>query len=143
MTKSAILKGRDKATIRGRRSWYVLGGSIASLIVVAGIMFTIAPEKWGRYRESAYDSVTKSSLNNAVNAQELYFVKNTYYKSCVACTSSDLPGYHNDPKVRLNSETENDGYILIATHRDCRRGQWTYQSTTGKITNPRPFDYCK
>ena len=106
-------------------------------------MFAIAPAKWGRYRESTYDSVTKSSLSNAVNAQELYFATKPSSKSCVACTFSDLPGYHNDPKVRLNPETENDGYILIATHRDCRRGQWTYQSTTGKFTNPRPFDYCK
>jgi hypothetical protein len=143
MTISTRKKGQEKGTIRSRRLFCILGGSIAFLIVLAGIMFAIAPAKWGRYRESTYDSVTKSSLNNAVNAQELHFATNTSYKSCVACTSSDLPGYHNDPKVRLNPETENDGYILIATHRDCRRGQWTYQSTTGKFTNPRPFDYCK
>jgi len=143
MTISTRKKGQEKGTIRSRRLFYILVGSIAFLIVLAGIMFAIAPAKWGRYRESTYDSVTKSSLNNAVNAQELYFVTNTSYKSCVACTSSDLPGYYNDPKVRLNAETENDGYILIATHRDCRRGQWTYQSTTGKFTNPRPFDNCK
>ena len=143
MTISTRKKGRVKATIRGRRLTYGLGGLMASLILVAGILFAIAPEKWGRYRVSKYDSVTKSSLNNAVNAQELYFVRNISYKSCVACTSSDLPGYSNDPKVRLNAETENDGYILIATHKDCRHGQWTYESTSGEFTNPRPFDYCK
>jgi len=143
MTKPTIRKGQNKLTIRGRRLPYVLGGLIASLIVVVGILFAIAPARWGRYRESTYDSVTKSSLNNAVNAQELYFAQNTSYKSCVACTSSDLPGYHNQLKVKLNAETENEGYILIATHKDCRRGQWTYQSSTGKFTSPRPFDDCK
>ncbi len=143
MTKSTTKKGPEKVTIRGRRLPYVLGGLIASLIVVVGILFAIAPAKWGRNRETTYDSVTKSSLNNAVNAQELYFAKNTSYQSCVACTSSDLPGYHNHSKVRLNAETDNEGYILIATHKDCRRGQWTYQSSAGEFTSPRPFDDCK
>ncbi len=143
MTKPTINKRQNKLTIRGRRLPYVLGGLIASVIVVAGILYAIAPARWGRYRESTYDSVTKSSLNNAANAQELYFAKNTSYKSCVACTSSDLPGYHNQSKIKLNAETEKEGYILIATHKDCRRGQWTYQSSTGKFTSPRPFDDCK
>jgi len=61
------------------------------MIVVAGILYAIAPARWGRYRESTYDSVTKSSLNNAVNAQELYFAKNTSYKSCVAPTGLPQP----------------------------------------------------
>ncbi len=143
MTKSTTKKGQKKVTIRGRCLPYVLGGLIALLIVVAGILFAIAPARWGRYRESTYDSVTKSSLNNAANAQALYFAKNASYNSCVACTSSDLPGYHSHPKVRLNAETEHDGYILIATHKDCRRGQWTYQSTTGELTSRRPFENCK
>lgn len=143
MTKSTKNNGQEKVTIRGRRLPYVLGGLIASLIVVVGILFAIAPPWWGRYRESTYDSVTRSSLNNAVNAQELYFAENTSYQSCVACTSSDLPGYHNHPKVRLNAETETEGYILIATHKDCRRGQWTFQSSSGEFTSPRPFDDCK
>ncbi len=143
MTKSTTKKGQEKVTIRGKRLPYVLGGLIASLIVVAGILFAIAPPWWGRYRESTHDSVTKSSLNNAVHAQELYFAKTTFYQSCVACTASDLPGYHNHSKVRLNAETENDGYILIATHKDCRRGQWTYHSSTGEFTSRRPFDDCK
>jgi hypothetical protein len=143
MKKLIIKKGQKKATTPSRRLSYVLGGLTAFLIVLAGILFAIAPAKWGPYRESTYDTVTKSNLNNAVNAQELYFARNISYKSCVACTSSDLPGYHNDPKIRLNVETENDGYILIATHRDCLRGQWTYQSSTGEFTSPRPFDNCK
>ncbi len=84
MTKPTINKRQNKLTIRGRRLPYVLGGLIASLIVVVGILFAIAPARWDRYRETTNDSVTKSSLNNAVNAQELHFAKNTSYKSCVA-----------------------------------------------------------
>ena len=105
MTNSTTKKGQEKGTMRSRRLSYVLGGLIASLIVVVGILFAIAPARWGSYRESTYDSVTKSSLNNAVNAQELYFATNAFYKSCVGCISSDLPGYHRHPNVRLNMGT--------------------------------------
>jgi len=143
MTISTRKKGQESGTIRSRRLSYVLGGVIAALIVVVGILFVIAPARWGSYRKSTYDSIIKSSLNNAVNAQELYFATNDFYKSCVGCNSSDLPGYHRHPKVRLNAETENDGFILIATHIDCHLGQWTYQSTTGKLKSPRSFEGCK
>jgi len=90
MTKSTTKKGQEKVTIRGRRLPYVLGGLIASLIVVVGILFAIAPARWGGYRESIYDTVTKSVLNNAVNAQELYFAKNTSYQSCGDCLSVSM-----------------------------------------------------
>ena len=122
---------------------YILGGVLGLLILVAGIVYAISPAGWVPYRESTYDTVTKTSMKNAINAQELYFSENQSYKTCIGCTSTDLPGYYSDPKIRMNAESDNDGYILIATHEACRRGQWIYQSVAGDLKKSRPFEDCK
>ncbi len=88
-------------------------------------------------------SYTKHALRNAAYAQGLYFDKNNSYKSCVACTSKDLPGFHNSSKVTLNAETGRTGFVLTATHKKCGSSVWTYQSTTETITGPSLKDGCK
>ncbi len=143
MTKLARKKAQKKVAVQRRRMVYILRGILGLLILVAGIVYAVSPPGWAPYSESTYDTVTKSSLKNAIHAQELYFAENDSYKTCVGCTSIDLPGYYSDPKIRLNVEADRDGFILIATHEACRRGQWIYQSAAGDLKKSRPFEGCR
>ena len=93
-------------------------------------------------KRRSYDFEVRSNLKNAVAAQELYFDKNNSYKSCVVCTHNDLPGYKYNPSVTLVAEVGRTWFVLTGTHENCK-GEWTYQSTTGKINGPDAIDSCK
>ena len=85
-------------------------------------------------QRSGYVIAVEIELLRAAKAQELYFAKNNSFKSCVACTSKDLPGYDNyHPTVTLNSEAASTSFTLTATHARCGDDQWTVQSTPGEI----------
>jgi len=118
---------------------------IATIVVVVFVFVGYAKID-GRnsvYRRIAYFSEIRSHLREATHAQESYFDKNNSFKSCVACTSSDLPAFHNRSKVTLNAEVGRTGFVLTATHKKCGSSVWTYQSTTEPITGPNPQDVCK
>ncbi len=89
-----------------------------------------------------YGSEVRLNLKDAAHAQQSYFAMNNFYKSCAHCTSSDLPRYNKSSKVTLRAETGTTGFVLTATHDNCK-GEWTYQRTTGGITGPRASDVCK
>jgi len=84
----------------------------------------------------AYASEIRSDLMRAADAQKLYFDKNNTYKSCAPCTTMNLPGYDNNPKVTLVAEAGRTDLVLTATHENCGDSLWTYQKSTGTITDP-------
>jgi len=43
------------------------------------------------HQQRGYVAEVRSNLKDAAYAQESYFAKNNSYKSCVACTTRDLP----------------------------------------------------
>lgn len=125
--------------IGGRGSNYVAVAIVAAFImgpVIIGILAAIAIPQFAAYRHRAYAAEIRSDLKNAANAQELYFDKNSSYKSCAACTSRNLPGYDNNPKVTLVAEVGKTEFVLIAAHERCGDSVWTYQSTTKTIIDP-------
>ena len=122
------------------------GISSVAIAIVAGVVIAgpswIAMDLYSYSERRRYGISVKSELEDAARAQESYFAKNNSYKSCVACTTRDLPGFHNFREVTLNAEDERTDFVLVATHEKCK-GEWTYQSTTGAITGPNPQDACK
>jgi hypothetical protein len=110
----------------------------ATIVVVVFILvsYAIIDAQFSIFRRRAYFSETRSNLMKAADAQRSYFAKNNSFKLCVACTSRDLPGFHNSSEVTLKAETGRTGFVLTATHVKCGSSVWTYQSTTGTITGP-------
>ncbi len=117
----------------------------ATIVVVVFIFvsYAIIDAQFSVFRRRAYFSEIRANLRIAADAQRSYFAKNNSYKSCVACASRDLPGFHNSSEVTLKAETGRTGFVLTATHENCGSSVWTYQSTTGKITGPGFDDGCR
>jgi len=114
-----------------------------AVVVFVYVLYAMSDARDSYYRRHGYGSAVRFNLRNAAAAQKLYFDKNNSFKSCVACTSRDLPGIHNRSKVTLNAEVRRTGVLLTATHENCGSSVWTYQSTTKPITGPNPQDVCK
>jgi len=113
-------------------------------VVVIYVGYKIIDTNTAVYRRSAYFSEIRSNLRIAADAQRSYFDKNNSFKSCVSCTSRDLPTrFHYSSEVTLNAETGRTGFVLTATHENCGSSVWTYQSTTGKYTGPDSFRVCR
>ncbi|NIO11763.1 MAG: hypothetical protein GTO40_28570 [Deltaproteobacteria bacterium] len=143
MTRSIPIKSTAKIALQPRRLVYILGRLLALLILMAGVVYLFSPPGWVPNVESTHESVTKSSLKNAIHAQQLYLAQHGSFKSCVSCTSTDLPGYHDHPDVKLSVESDGEGFILIAAHRFCRSGHWVYKSKSEALRNTRPFKDCR
>ncbi len=114
---------------------------IAVVLLVIGVALII-PQTASMRRPRLYVEEIRSDLREAAHAQESYFDKNNSFKSCVACTSKDLPEFRNTSKVTLNAEVGRTGFVLTATHKSCGDSQWIYQRSTEKITGPSPYDGC-
>ncbi len=112
-------------------------------VVVIYVGYAIIDAPFSASRRIEYGLEVRGNLRNAAAAQKLYFDKNNSFKSCVACTSRDLPGFHNSSEVTLKAETGRTGFVLTATHERCGDSQWIYQRSTGKITGPNAIDSCK
>ncbi len=114
-----------------------------AVVVFVYVLYAMSDARDSYYRRHGYGSAVRFNLRNAAAAQKLYFDKNNSFKSCVACTSRDLPEFRNTSKVTLNAEVGRTGMLLTATHENCGSSVWTYQSTTKPITGPNPQDVCK
>ncbi len=107
--------------------------AVIALVVVLAAMMWLAVEMISARERFGYYSEVELELLRAAIVQERYFAKNHSFKSCVACTSNDLPELYNFPNVTLNIETASTSFTLIATHARCDDDQWTLQSTPGEI----------
>ncbi len=128
------------ATLAGRRR--ATSGFAVFLLFVLPLSFWGTIWAHAMQNRRSYDFEVTSNIKNAAAAQELYFDKNNSYKSCVVCTHNDLPGYDYNPRVTLVAEVGRTGFVLTATHDNCK-GEWAYQSITEKITGPDAIDSCK
>jgi len=122
------------------------GSSSVAVAIVWGVVIAfpswIAMDQYSRMERRGYGSEVRLDLKDAAHAQESYFDKNNSYKSCAACTTRNLPGFHNFRGVTLSAKGGRTDFVLVATHEKCK-GEWTYQSTTGSITGPNLQDACK
>ncbi len=115
---------------------------IAVVLFVIGVGGIAIPRTASMRRPRLYVEEIRSDMKKAAHAQESYFDKNNSFKSCVACTSRDLPGFRNTSKVTLNAEVGRTDFVLVATHEQCGDSQWIYRRSTGKIIGPSPYDGC-
>jgi len=128
---------------RTRTVTYAILGAVFILTII-GILAAIIVPKIAQTREEDYVKIIRSDLSMAATAQELYILKADSYKSCAPCTSKNLPGYNNSPKVTLVTKVWGEQgleFLLLATHEYCGSSKWTYQSYTETITEPS--DGCK
>ncbi len=107
--------------------------AVIALVVVLAAMMWLAVEMLSARERFGYYSDVELELLRAAIVQERYFAKNHSFKSCVACTSNDLPELYNFPNVTLNIETASTSFTLTATHARCGDDRWTLQSTPGEI----------
>lgn len=128
----------EGAVIHSKRSSSVATGIVTVVVAipVIGVIAAITIPQIEAYRTRSYISDIKSDLFKAADAQKSFYGENISYLSCVACTSRDLPGYKNNPKIRLNAQTADNGFVLIATHDACVGSVWIYDSITEKIAGP-------
>ncbi len=115
--------------------------AVLVVVVIAALIWEMV-DLLSMMQRRGYGSEVRLNLKDAAHAQQSYFAMNNFYKSCAHCTPSDLPGYNQSSKVTLRAETGTTGFVLTATHDNCK-GEWTYQSTTGGITGPRASDVCE
>ncbi|MFQ5681776.1 MAG: type IV pilin protein [Candidatus Binatia bacterium] len=104
------------------------------VIAIIGILAAIAIPQFAAYRKRGFEANVKADLRNAATAQEAYFVTNNAYKTCTACTSSDIEGYNKSASVAVNTGGGTSTFTLTATHANCSTNVWTYLSSTGAIT---------
>jgi len=144
-------KGGDRKS--DSRAVFMLWLFIGVLMWIAGIgiIAAIAIPQFAAYRNRSSVEEIRIDLRNASTAQEAYFIMAgssklcagcTPYKSCAPCTSKDLPGFHNNPKVTLVAEAgETEGVVLTATHENCGSRVWVLEYASREPTGPS--DGCK
>ena len=91
------------------------------VVVIVGILVTIAAPKYQQSRERAYLSMMKSDLKNLVAAEEGYFADNARYLSGTATnrgtTQAAVSGFIPSPNVQVVvTATGGTGWSAVATH---------------------------
>jgi len=135
----SVCKYKPKSIIMKRID---LAADIVIGVVLIAVFIWIFVWLESAHQRKYFVAEVRSELKGAAYAQESYFAKNNSYKSCVACSTRDLPGYNKRSPVTLKAEAGKTGFVLTATHEKCK-GEWTYQSTTGKIIGPTAIESCK
>ena len=105
------------------------------VIAIIGILAAIAIPQFAAYRRRAYESDVKANLKNAATGQEAYFVDTNVYLSG-AMSNGSPPGFNMSTSVTMTAATGTGTFILTGTHSNCSGVTWTYDSSSGAITNP-------
>jgi prepilin-type N-terminal cleavage/methylation domain-containing protein len=99
------------------------------VVVIIGIMATIAIGRFSSIRGKAYDGAAKSDLRNAITAQESYYADNQTYAADVA----DLE-FQASPNVTTTVVAGDiDGYEMTASHADANAKDFCVNSDDGSI----------
>ena len=77
-------------------------------------------------------------LNRAASAQETRYERGQGYKSCVACTGNDLPGFKATAGIAVDAIAREDGFMLQAQHEACPDARWVYESRAGRLVATPP-----
>lgn len=83
------------------------------VVVVIGVLATIAIPKYTSMRERAFVSAITSDLKSLANQQEIYHANHQIYASALA----DLPDFTSTGAVTLTvTEATGQGWAAIGTH---------------------------
>ncbi len=108
------------------------------LVVVAiiGILAAIAIPQFMSYREQSYCLTIKNDLASLARHQESYFIENEIYLAATRNPdgSSNVSNQQWSPGVAVDSSTGDvNGWTLVASHPNCSKGPYTYDSSGGGI----------
>lgn len=85
------------------------------VVVIIGILATMAIPRFGKAREKAYFSAMKSDLKNLMSAQEIYYSNHNYvYAPAATTTDLDFTPSANVTVTVANAGAT--GYQATATH---------------------------
>ncbi len=104
------------------------------VIVIVGILATIAIPMFSSTKESALDASAKSDLRNAMTSQEAYFAATTTYAPAAIATGS----FTTSAGVVISmSAASASGYAVTASHTASSNTYWVEigsgNATDGKI----------
>lgn len=103
------------------------------VIIIIGILAAIAIPAFLNQREKAWESAVTSDLKNASIAAESFATENNGTFTGMDWDDLDENGFNPTEGVDVEVGTAGTTYTLIGTH-DNLDGTWTYDSTTGVIT---------
>lgn len=109
------------------------------VIIIIGILAAIAIPAFLKQREKAWGSAVVSDIKNASIAAESFATDHngTFDKMTVADLEKN--GYSKTDEVTIAiTGTPATTYTLSGKHDKLGTKTWTYDSATGKITNPTP-----
>lgn len=87
------------------------------VVVVIGILATIAIPRLGQTREQAFVAAMQSDLRQLIHAQELYYQANEFTYFTSSLPDAGFPFNLTDGvTIALSSEDPSSGYSAIASH---------------------------
>lgn len=103
------------------------------VIIIIGILAAIAIPAFLKQREKAWESAVTSDLKNASIAAESFATENDGVYTGLTDEKLTENGFTGTDGVTVKVGTAATTYTLTAEH-DNLDGTWTYDSTTGKIS---------
>jgi len=106
--------------------------TVATLLIVVGILAAITIPGSAAYRARNYDSDVKSNLKNAAKAEEAYYRVNGSYTSDI----DRLSGFNASYNITIAVEATATTFVITGTKtKGCKAdtGTWFISSTTGAI----------
>lgn len=91
---------------RARRGFTLI--ELLIVVVIIGILASIAIPKFGNTKSKAYVTAMKSDLRNLVTAEEAFFADSTYYTTATNLVSRN--GFKNTTGVGVPAVTTGAGY---------------------------------
>lgn len=104
------------------------------VVVVIGILATIAIPKYSRMREKAYVATVTSDLKNLASQQEIYLSNNQTY----AATTTALGVTLSDNVTITVNESSGTGWAATGTHSGLAGGQCGFYYGSASATNGSP-----
>lgn len=106
------------------------------VLVIMGILASIALPHYSQYKKNAYDTMALSDLRNVALAEEAYFLDAEKYLDCKDVECLQLPGIARISKgVILEIITDQDEFDGEAQHQNGSGKIYRWRSDQGGLIN--------
>lgn len=120
--------------IRNKRGYTLV--EVLVVVAIIGILAAIAIPQFASYREQSYCVTIVNDLASLARHQESYYIENETYLAATRNPdgSSNVPSQWWSPDVVVESSTGDvNGWTVAASHPNCSKGPYTYDSSGGGI----------
>lgn len=111
------------------------------VVVVSGVLATVAIGQYSSAKEKAFNSAAKADVRNAMTSMESYFAQNQDYR---ISDVSSMPDFNPSGNVRLTVDGNGRTYVISARH--ISSVHWFYvcggQGEEGRVMKGRPGASC-